>query len=751
MIAQSVDGATLDFVKERGLLILVMSRRPANKLSGELVARLLALLKSPQYQPLNKADLARQLDVPVHERAKLRRRLIDLETEGKIVRIRKNRYVIPKDADLITGTLQVNPQGFGFVENESGDNLGDVFISAENMETGMHRDRVVARIIPEPAPARGGRQQHARRAGRVIRVIERRNSTIVGTVQRSKNFLYVVPDEPALVHDIYFQPQRVPDRRSGATRAPDVNDKVVLRLEPWANRHVSPEGTLIEILGPARDPRVVVLAIVRKHDLATDFPEAVLEQAANLSAAIAPRELAGRTDLRSLPVFTIDPEDARDFDDAIHVQTFDHSWEIGIHIADVAHYVKPGSALDREAYVRGNSVYLPDRVLPMLPERLSNGICSLRPGEDRLTKSVFVRFDKEGRLVGHRFAESVIRSRYRLTYQEAFERLQGGTNETVDKLLRQAWRIASQLRKRRFAAGALDLDVPEVRILVNSHGAATGVQREVNDISHQLIEEFMLLANEVVAREIRSRAVPAVYRIHEPPDPQKLADFKEVVRSYGINVGDLSDRRAVQRLLDKIEGHPDENILRIGLLRSLRKARYSPEPIGHYGLAKADYVHFTSPIRRYADLIVHRAFGALLPQKKGRLLLPPSTRLEEICEHISLTERVASDAEREAIRQKKLEYLQSCLRKSPRFHATVIEVRNYGLRVEVQEVLLIGLVHVSSLDHDFYLFDASRGRLVGRRTKQSFSVGDQLEVRVVRVDFFKQQADFEVVSKLGKA
>ena len=705
-------------------------------------ARLLELLASPKYQPLAKTDLAKRLKVSVVERARFRKLLAELEAKGRVARIRKDRYVLPSTADLLVGVLQVNPRGFGYVINESGDGLGDLYIAADNMTTAMHRDRVVARIIRTGAPPLRSGRQRAHREGRIVKILQRANETIVGTLQRSKNFFYVVPDEPSLVHDIYVQ---VEGRRFA--RVPAVNDKVLVRLEPWEHRHVNPEGEIVEVLGPKSAPGVAILSIIKKYELHIDFPEDVLEEAASISSEISEKEIANRLDLRALPVFTIDPDDARDFDDAIHVRRQDGEWEAGIHIADVSHYVKPGRPLDREAYLRGNSVYFPDRVLPMLPERLSNGVCSLRPHEDHLAKSVIVRFDQTFRVRSYHFAATVIRSRSRLTYGEAFERLRRSPGDPLGQDLHCAWQIAERLRARRFAAGALELDTPEVRVQIGANGLATGIVREENDISHQLIEEFMLLANEIVANETKIRPVPSVYRIHEEPDPLKLLEFREFVRGQGIEIGDLSHRREIQRLLKKIAGRPDEVALRIGLLRSLRKACYSPEPAGHYGLAKSDYTHFTSPIRRYADLIVHRAFNALLARGKAGKNPPRSTRLPEICEHISLTERIAADAEREAVRFKKLEYLQSLVSKPQHFEAVIVEVRNYGLMVEVGEILILGLVHISSLANDFFVFDPARQRIYGRKTKTSYTVGDRVIVRVGRVDAFKQQVDFVMVSK----
>src|SRR3984893_4874372 len=619
--------------------------------------RLLELLGSSQYQPLNKSELAKSLQIPLNERSRFRRLLSDLEKTGKITRIRKDRYVVPQEADLMVGVLQVNADGFGYLLNESGDGLGDLYISAENQGTAMHKDRVVARIIRDRVLPDRGRRNRSNREGRVIKILVRANPTIVGTLQRSKNFYYVVPDEPAFVHGFY-----VPAPPSQMPRMPEVNDKVVVEVEPWEHRHLNPEGAIVEVLGRAHEPGVDILSIIRKHDLPVAFPDAVLREADQIPLDISQNELRNREDLRSTPVFTIDPDNARDFDDAVHVTDAEGGgWSIGIHIADVSHYVKPGSALDREALRRGNSVYLPDRVLPMLPERLSNGVCSLRPNEDHLTKSVFVQIDRAGRLKDYRFAATVIRSLARLTYRQAFAILQGKPADPLENHVHRAWQLAAMLRKRRFNHGALELDMPEVRVRLDNEGKTIGLVREANDISHQLIEEFMLLANEVVAKETRVRLIPSVYRIHEDPDPLRIAEYREQIRSYGIEVGDLSQRREMQRFLKTIVGRPEESALKIGLLRSLRKAVYSPDSIGHYGLAKADYTHFTSPIRRYADLLVHRAFAAMLLRRSGKP--PRSVDLASTCEHISTTERVAADAEREAVRLKKLEYFAGLVRK----------------------------------------------------------------------------------------
>ena len=618
----------------------------------------------------------------------------------------------------------------------------------------MHGDRVVARISPE-SPAQ---RIKGRREGRVIRILERAHDTIVGTLQRSRSFYYVVPDDPRFVHDIYVRPGgAIQDGRSSQTAA-TVGDKVVVRLDDWQSRHVNPEGEIIEVLGPASAPGVDVLSIIRKYHLPTEFPSDVLEQAERIPQDVDAQQITGREDLRNQFVVTIDPDDARDFDDAINVEKLPNGgWQLGVHIADVAAYVEPGSALDREARRRGNSVYLPDRVIPMLPERLSNGVCSLKPEVDRLTHSVFIQFDKRGVAKSARFARSVIRSAHRLTYKEAYAILMSPPRDQLGERLHLAWELAALLRRKRFQHGALDLDFPEVKVWVDSQGKPVRLERVENDESHQLIEEFMLAANEAVARDLKKRAIPTIYRVHENPDPEKLAEYREFALSFGYKIGDLTHRAELQRLLAEIRGKPEEQALKVGLLKSLKRARYDPQPLGHYGLAKTNYLHFTSPIRRYADLVVHRALGRDPADAGGHSSRSPynlnMAEVASIAEHISITERNAADAEIDATQMKKLEFFQEQLagRKPQVFSATVVDIRNYGLMVELPDALVTGLIHVSSLKDDFYVFEPARRQLIGRRSRRRFKVGDDLSVFVARVDVFKRQVDFAIASATEKS
>src|SRR5216117_4158589 len=609
--------------------------------------QVLALLARKDYRPLDKTDIARKLGLTASERVALRKSLRELERAGEIARIRKNRYVLPAEADLVAGKLSIHQAGYGFLTPET-PGQPDIFIAAENIGTAMHGDRVVARISRDSPDDR----IKGRREGRVIRILERAHDTIVGTLQRSRNFYYVVPDDPRFVHDIYVgQVSNLPPATYKV--APQVGDKVVVRLDAWESRHVNPEGEIIEVLGPASAPGVDILSIVRKYHLPAEFPRNVLEQAERIPENVDAQQLLGREDLRNQFIITIDPDDARDFDDAIHVEKLPNGgWNLGVHIADVAAYVQPGSALDREARSRGNSVYLPDRVIPMLPERLSNGVCSLKPEVDRFTHSVFIHFDKNGVAKSARFAPSVIRSTQRLTYKQAYAILKSAPRDRLGERLHVAWELAALLRRKRFDQGALDLDFPEVKVLVDKQGHPVRLERIENDESHQLIEEFMLAANEAVARELMKRAVPTIYRVHENPDLEKLAEYREFALSFNYKVGDLTHRPELQRLLASFRGKPEEQALKVALLKSLKRARYAPQPLGHYGLAKNNYLHFTSPIRRYADLVAHRALAERDSKRRSRID-PPARgygaagigELASIAQHISDTERNAAEAE----------------------------------------------------------------------------------------------------------
>ena len=695
----------------------------------ELENELLTLLKK---EALSLEALQQKLFRHHPQKEMVAEALYQLEKERLVLKLRKDHYVLPRNADLLFGTLQVHTSGAAHLLPEEGP---DIYISPENLDTGMQGDYVLARLIKDRRARRPTQTKERRAEGEVIRILNRANKTIVGTLQYSQDFSYVIPDNPHLQHNLYL---------SGDLLGGKPGEKVVASLDRWENRHTQPEGHLIEVLGPMTAPGVDILSIIRKHQLPTEFPPEVLTEASGFEGTVREEDLRDREDLRNRFVITIDPDDARDFDDAIEVQRTSAGWDVTIHIADVSHYVQPHSSLDREAYHRGNSVYLVDRVIPMLPENLSNGLCSLRPNEDRLAFSVFASINRSGLVKDVRFARSVIRSKARLTYQEALKILEQPPQDEVGERVHTAWECSSLLRRLRFQQGSLELDMPEVKVQLNREGKVEKLELVQNDISHQLIEELMLLANELVARQLKLAKQPLLYRVHEKPDNEKLNEFRELVATYQVAVGDLTHRRELQKFLHSLHGKPYEHALKIGLLKSLKRARYSPDPLGHYGLQKKDYAHFTSPIRRYADLVVHRALARHLD---ARLRGPRSGDLLAIGDHISTTERTAADAEKESVRLKKLDYFEAEQhdRKKHTWKANIIEARNYGLFVELPEVLVSGLVPVSSIEDDFYVFDAPRTRLVGRQTKKVYHAGQQIMVAVAGVDRWKQQIDFRIV------
>ncbi|MGC1481391.1 MAG: ribonuclease R [Chthoniobacterales bacterium] len=686
-------------------------------------------------EPLQAEEIAKALKLDSKRSRELRDLLAHMEKAGDLARIRKDRYIVPKEADLFTGEIQIHPSGSAHILNETRGEP-DLFVSGENTWTAMHGDRVVARIIKD-TQSRNRRRSPDRQEGRVIRILTRANETVVGTLQKTKAFYYVVADDPRFVENLYVPAP------SGDIKA-NVGDKVVAKLDEWASRHVNPEGHLIEVLGRGGDPGIDILSIIRKHQLPEKFPADVIREAEAIAPEVPAREADRREDLRDRHIITIDPDDSKDFDDAVEVQRTKSGWSVSVHIADVSHYVSPGTALDREARSRGNSVYLADRVIPMLPEALSNGICSLKPHVDRMAFSAFAEVDKKGKITSTRFAKTVIRSAARLTYKQAYAILQEPPKDETGHRVHTAWELGSLLRKNRFAKGALDLDFPEIKVWLDKSGKPERLERVENDESHQLIEEMMLLANEIVARDLKLAKQPTVYRVHEDPEPDRLAEYQEMVASYNLRPGDLSKRENLRKLLASVKGQPYDHAIKIGLLKSLKRATYVTTPLGHYGLAKEDYTHFTSPIRRYADLIVHRSLERHLGLTKDG---PRSNELDSLAEHISTTERIATDAERESTKLKKLEFFQQQLtgQKGQSFPARIVDVRNYGLLVELPDFLLTGLVHVSTLDNDFYTHEPAKARFVGRRTKKVFAVGDLIEVVVARVDMFKQQVDFAPV------
>lgn len=691
---------------------------------------LMGLLAERDYVPLDAVELARCLKLPDDRKMELEEVLRKMEQEGRVAQIKGNRYVLPLQADLVPGRIRMTRQGRGFLQPDDPE-LKEIAVAESATGTAMHEDRVLVRRDLRP------RSPHAKtpqpESGTVVRVLERRRTRIVGTLQKSRQFLFVIPDDPRIPHDIYVTPPRA---EAGAAQ---VGDKVVVELKEWASRHTNPEGEIVEVLGRPDQAGVDMLSVLRQYDLPLRFSPAVLREAKRWGSEVRPEDLVGREDCRGRKVVTIDPDDAKDFDDAIGLEAAPGGhWRLWVHIADVSHYVRPGEAMDIEARKRGNSTYLVDRVIPMLPEGLSNELCSLKPNVDRLTKCVEFLLGADGAVVRMRFYPAVIRSCRRFTYQEAYAIIQRKPVGELEEMIHAAHQLAQKIRRARFHAGSLELDFPETKIRLDDQGRVLRIEKVENDASHQLIEEFMLMANEAVAARLMGLRRPAVYRVHEEPDDRRLQEYREEVLSHQVTCGNLRQRVEVQRLLHRLKALPIGAALRIGFLKSLPRARYATEPLGHYGLAKARYTHFTSPIRRYADLTVHRSLF-----EPGSETVADLTRTAE---HLSITERNSADAERDSKDVKMYAFLMAQLQSGQpeTYPALVTDVRNFGFFVEVQGLAMSGLVPVSTLEDDFYVFDSERAHLVGRRHRRVIRLGDTLQVEISKVDPFKKQVDFRL-------
>ncbi len=678
--------------------------------------------------------------------------------------------------DELTGRIQFRAGGSAFVIRDDVPGAAkepSVQIFPEDTGVALPGDRVIARITP----GRRGRRP-GEKIGSIVRVLERDRHTIVGNLRRGRREFVVQPDDPRFSYEIMVgEPAR-----SGLTPVPKEGDKVVVQLAEWKNRRDPLSGTLTARLGRTHEPRAELLGIFLKYELATEFPADVEREAAAIPDRVQPADLANRLDYREKSVFTIDPDDAKDFDDALSYEPLDGGdVRIGIHIADVAHYVLPGTAIDREAQRRGNSTYLVGVVIPMLPEKLSNGLCSLVEAQDRLCKAVFLTFARNGRIKETTYANTVIRSRKRLTYKQAYafmfeddlariralplppKHQTGSTGRALRDMsdaeltdlktwIRALWTIGSRLRKDRMTGGSLDLDMPETKIFVDEQGYADRLEKIEHDESHQLIEEFMLAANEAVARLTRTHSLPSLYRVHDEPDIEKLEEYRSLLATFGIEVGDLTVRAELVKLLVTLRTHPQGYTLRTQLLRSLKKAAYRATPDGHFGLNKKDYTHFTSPIRRYSDLVVHRVFESYLVKHSGHPISARGAgydlpRIERLGEHLSLTEISSAEAERESVKIKLLEFFERELDKKPRtrFAAVITDVRANGFFIELIESMTFGFVSADNLTGDHYTLSDDGTALVGRRTKQRFALNGRLDVVVDKVDRFKRLIDFAPV------
>ena len=718
-------------------------------------------LRSAKGNPLSKSQLARGLKLPGTQVTELRKTLDSLVKEGLLTEAKKSGYQLaglPKNQ--LAGTLKFHPKGHAFFFPDLTDeqNLASgidftvnsrILVNRRDVSTSLDGDRVLVSLVKSIArPFRPHSEllpdpvDEIR--GKVEKVLVRRSGRLVGIFRKKANFGWVECDDKAIEGQI--------DVIGDTTAMP--GQLVVVDLEDWTDRNATPRGRVIEVLGWPGDPGVDIISVIHRFGLRTSFPDNVLADARAVPEAPEPSEIARRKDWRDKLVITIDPADAKDHDDAIWLEKTGRGWTLAVHIADVSHYIKPGSAMDQEAIERGNSTYLVDRVLPMLPTELSNGICSLKPDVDRLTKCALLEISHDGEITRAKFIDAVIHSRAKLSYEQAQTILDGkpapeGSDPTLAAMVKEGWNLASVMRKRRFDYGALDLEMPEIKIRLDDQGRAVVADPVIHTESHQLVEECMLAANEAVAKILKDRMKPSIYRIHEDPDPSRLLDYTETAKAHGYRPGDLTNRAHIQKLLDASKGSPEEHVIKLGLLKSLKRAAYSAEPIGHYGLAKGDYCHFTSPIRRYADLIVHRALQPLLenpPKPHDRT--PSQADLREISRHISDTERTSSDAENETKQIKLLEYLDRVASADvpPVFDGLITDVRPMGLMVEIPDMGVRGVVKREDLPEGRWRFEAHRMAWVSMDGKV-IQLGMRIPLRVINIDFDKRFVDFAVAGR----
>ncbi len=716
----------------------------------ELKTRLLQWVSRPQYQPSKPKQIARAWGLDAQETKQLRAAIRELVAEGQLAYGPGHRVRLPGElaADQITGVFHRTSAGHGYVRPEGvepdNQRRQDIFISARNALDASTGDTVLVRIL-----RRRGRE--GKPEGVVLKVLQRQSHQFVGTYVEEGGEGYVVVDGGIFAHPI-------PVGDPGAKGARP-NDKVVFEMVRFPTYSTPGEGVITEVLGPRGAPGIDTLTIIREFDLPDDFPPKVLQEARRQAEKFDPHRLRRRRDLTHLITITIDPPDARDFDDAISLEKQDNgNWLLGVHIADVAHFVRAGSALDREARERGNSVYLPDRVIPMLPEVISNSLASLQPDRVRYTKTVFLEYTPQGTLISQEIYRSAIRSRRRLTYEEVDEffgavdqgqkippKWRRRLGAEVAQLLLDMRTLALTLRQRRRARGALELNMPDVRIVLDEQGQVAGAVEEPDTVSHQIIEEFMLAANEAVANALHRRGWLFLRRVHFPPSPRKLQALTQFVRELGLKVGSLEDRFELQKLLDQVRGRPEERAVHFAVLRSMPQAMYSPTEDGHYALATDCYCHFTSPIRRYPDLTVHRLVDAMLD---GRSPKGDLGTLMSLGQHCSERERRAEAAERELVKLKLLGYLEQHL--GMELEGTITGVESYGVFVRGLDLPAEGLVHISSLHDDLYKYDRESHALVGIHFGRMLRLGDLVRVRVARVDLERRELDFLLVGRVRR-
>ncbi|PLT71103.1 ribonuclease R [Mediterraneibacter gnavus] len=681
------------------------------------------------YVPMKLKEIAMLLQIPREQRHELKEVLEALEADGKIYVSKKGKYV-KGQPQYLKGIFQANLRGFGFVLREDEE---DVFIPEENINGAFQGDEVEFLITKSP--------EGRRKEGKIVRVVSHGTTKVIGLYEKSKSFGFVRPDNQRFLKDIYIP--------AGKEKGAMTGHKVVVELTSYGGENMKPEGKVVEIIGHINDPGTDIMSIVKGYDMPVEFPEKVLNQAERVGKDVSEADMAGRMDLRDWQMVTIDGEDAKDLDDAVSLTEVENGWKLGVHIADVTNYVQEKSALDREALKRGTSVYLADRVIPMLPHKLSNGICSLNEGENRLALSCIMTVDKKGEIVDHVIAETVIRVDQRMSYTsvakilEAQDEKERQKYEKLVPMFEQMAEVSGLLRERRKKRGAIDFDFPETKMILDEQGRPVELKPYERNVATKMIEDFMLAANETVAEEYFWREIPFLYRTHEAPEEDKVKKLSTFINNFGyhIHMGNEIRPKEIQKLLEKVEGTPQEALISRLALRSMKQARYTPENAGHFGLAAQYYTHFTSPIRRYPDLQIHRIIKGNL---RGRLSDDRMAHYEKILPEVatqsSEMERRAEEAERETVKLKKVEYMQE--RIGEVFEGVISGITKWGAYVELPNTIE-GLVHVVNMKDDHYEYREEQYELVGEHFRNVYKLGQRVRVRVLGADRLQRTIDFE--------
>ncbi|MCU6699130.1 ribonuclease R [Dorea ammoniilytica] len=690
------------------------------------------------YVPMKLKELAILLQVPKEQRSELKAVMDALEAEGKVHVSQKGKYLKGVGRTL-RGVYQAHPRGFGFVTIEG--ETDDIFIPEKETNGALHGDTVEILLTASP--------EGKRKEGKIVKITERGTAKIVGLYQvaKGKHYGFVIPDNQRFLQDIFVPEERAKGAVDG--------HKVVVELTSYGSDNAKPEGKIVEILGHVNDPGVDIMSIVKSYDLPVEFPEKVMNQAERVPEEVSDADMAGRKDLREWVMVTIDGEDAKDLDDAVSLTRTEDgkNWILGVHIADVANYVQERSALDREALHRGTSVYLADRVIPMLPHRLSNGICSLNAGVDRLAMSCIMTVDAKGDVIDHEICESVIRVNERMSYTSVKKILEDHDEEETTRyidlvpMFEEMEQLAGILRNRRHQRGSIDFDFPESKIMLDEEGHPMEIHSYDRNVATKIIEDFMLLANETVAEEYYWREIPFVYRVHETPDEDKIKKLAILINNFGysLHISDEVRPGQIQKLLAKIQGTPQETMISRLALRSMKQARYTPENDGHFGLAARYYTHFTSPIRRYPDLQIHRIIkDDLRGRMNEKKMEHYQTILPEVTRQASETERRAEEAERETIRLKKAEYMEAHIGEV--FEGVISGITNWGIYVELSNTIE-GLVHVANMYDDHYDYYEDRYEMVGEHTGKTYKLGETVYVRVIDADCLTRTIDFEMADE----